>query len=49
MASGPRRRRRRRRRRRLDLHLRLERQRMLDRPDGPIFWAVIDEAALRRP
>jgi transcriptional regulator with XRE-family HTH domain len=33
--------------RRVDL--RLERQRMLDRPDGPIFWAVIDEAALRRP
>ncbi|MEU5866212.1 MULTISPECIES: helix-turn-helix domain-containing protein [unclassified Nonomuraea] len=33
--------------RRVDL--RLERQRILDRPDGPIFWAVIDEAALRRP
>ncbi|MEV0146312.1 MULTISPECIES: helix-turn-helix transcriptional regulator [unclassified Nonomuraea] len=33
--------------RRVDL--RLERQRLLDRPDGPIFWAVIDEAALRRP
>jgi transcriptional regulator with XRE-family HTH domain len=33
--------------RRVDL--RLERQRMLDRPDGPVFWAVIDEAALRRP
>jgi transcriptional regulator with XRE-family HTH domain len=33
--------------RRVDL--RLERQRMFDRPDGPIFWAVIDEAALRRP
>ncbi|GAA4103689.1 helix-turn-helix domain-containing protein [Nonomuraea soli] len=33
--------------RRVDL--RLERQRVLDRPDGPIFWAVIDEAALRRP
>jgi hypothetical protein len=33
--------------RRVDL--RLERQRALDRPGGPIFWAVIDEAALRRP
>ncbi|GAA2269467.1 helix-turn-helix transcriptional regulator [Nonomuraea roseoviolacea subsp. roseoviolacea] len=33
--------------RRVDL--RLERQRILDRPGGPIFWAVIDEAALRRP
>ncbi|WP_049576066.1 helix-turn-helix domain-containing protein [Nonomuraea sp. SBT364] len=33
--------------RRVDL--RLERQRVIDRPDGPIFWAVIDEAALRRP
>ncbi|MEU6785288.1 helix-turn-helix transcriptional regulator [Nonomuraea angiospora] len=33
--------------RRVDL--RLERQRMFDRPDGPVFWAVIDEAALRRP
>lgn len=33
--------------RRVDL--RLERQRILDRPDGPFFWAVIDEAALRRP
>jgi transcriptional regulator with XRE-family HTH domain len=33
--------------RRVDL--RLERQRMFDRSDGPIFWAVIDEAALRRP
>lgn len=33
--------------RRVDL--RLERQRVLDRPDGPFFWAVIDEAALRRP
>jgi transcriptional regulator with XRE-family HTH domain len=29
--------------------LRLERQRILDKPDGPVFWAVIDEAALRRP
>ncbi|MEU4548375.1 helix-turn-helix domain-containing protein [Nonomuraea dietziae] len=33
--------------RRVDL--RLERQRVLDRPGGPILWAVIDEAALRRP
>ncbi|MDH2429781.1 helix-turn-helix transcriptional regulator [Sphaerisporangium sp. TRM90804] len=33
--------------RRVDL--RMERQRVLDRPDGPVFWAVIDEAALRRP
>ncbi|MEV0617002.1 helix-turn-helix transcriptional regulator [Nonomuraea sp. NPDC050404] len=33
--------------RRVDL--RLERQRMFDRQDGPVFWAVIDEAALRRP
>ncbi|WP_248965372.1 helix-turn-helix domain-containing protein [Sphaerisporangium perillae] len=33
--------------RRVDL--RMERQRVLDRADGPIFWAVIDEAALRRP
>ena len=33
--------------RRVDL--RLERQKIFDRPDGPVFWAVIDEAALRRP
>ncbi|MFD1932613.1 MULTISPECIES: helix-turn-helix domain-containing protein [Nonomuraea] len=33
--------------RRVDL--RLERQRVLERPGGPILWAVIDEAALRRP
>ncbi|MEV1176272.1 helix-turn-helix transcriptional regulator [Nonomuraea sp. NPDC049784] len=33
--------------RRVDL--RLERQRMFERADGPVFWAVIDEAALRRP
>ncbi|MFI6920426.1 helix-turn-helix domain-containing protein [Nonomuraea spiralis] len=33
--------------RRVDL--RLERQRIFDRPDGTVFWAVIDEAALRRP
>ncbi len=32
--------------RRVDL--RMERQRVLD-GDGPFFWAVIDEAALRRP
>ncbi|MEV4323009.1 helix-turn-helix transcriptional regulator [Microbispora rosea] len=33
--------------RRVDL--RLERQRILDGEDSPKFWAVIDEAALRRP
>lgn len=33
--------------RRVDL--RLERQRILDGENGPLFWAVIDEAALRRP
>ncbi|MET8146516.1 helix-turn-helix transcriptional regulator [Sphaerisporangium sp. NPDC005288] len=33
--------------RRVDL--RMERQRVLDRVNGPVFWAVIDEAALRRP
>lgn len=33
--------------RRVDL--RLERQRILDGTGGPVFWAVIDEAALRRP
>src|SRR5690606_37169779 len=34
--------------RRVDL--RMERQRVLDNDrDGPFFWAVIDEAALRRP
>ncbi|GIH71720.1 transcriptional regulator [Sphaerimonospora thailandensis] len=33
--------------RRVDL--RLERQRILDGEDSPLFWAVIDEAALRRP
>ncbi|QYC43983.1 hypothetical protein Nocox_32050 [Nonomuraea coxensis DSM 45129] len=33
--------------RRVDL--RLERQRIFERPDAPVFWAVIDEAALRRP
>jgi transcriptional regulator with XRE-family HTH domain len=29
--------------------LRMTRQQMLTRPDGPHFWAVLDEAALRRP
>jgi len=29
--------------------LRMARQRLLTRPDGPRFWAVVDEAALRRP
>jgi transcriptional regulator with XRE-family HTH domain len=29
--------------------LRLTRQRLLTRPDGPRLWAVVDEAALRRP
>lgn len=33
--------------RRVDL--RLARQQVLDRTDGPVLWAVIDEAALRRP
>ncbi|MDF5758713.1 helix-turn-helix transcriptional regulator [Spongiactinospora sp. TRM90649] len=33
--------------RRVDL--RMERQRVLEAGDGPFFWAVIDEAALRRP
>ncbi|GAA0387553.1 helix-turn-helix transcriptional regulator [Microbispora corallina] len=33
--------------RRVDL--RLERQRILDGESSPMFWAVIDEAALRRP
>ncbi|WP_370028591.1 helix-turn-helix domain-containing protein [Planotetraspora sp. GP83] len=33
--------------RRVDL--RLERQRVLDGDKSPLFWAVIDEAALRRP
>jgi len=31
------------------VELRLQRQQVLDRPNGPFFWAVIDEAALRRP
>jgi transcriptional regulator with XRE-family HTH domain len=29
--------------------LRLGRQQVLQRPDGPRLWAVVDEAALRRP
>jgi transcriptional regulator with XRE-family HTH domain len=29
--------------------LRMERQKVLQRPDGPRLWAVLDEAALRRP
>jgi transcriptional regulator with XRE-family HTH domain len=29
--------------------LRMSRQRLLTRPGGPHFWAVVDEAALRRP
>ncbi|NUT31922.1 MAG: helix-turn-helix domain-containing protein [Hamadaea sp.] len=33
--------------RRVDL--RITRQQVLDRPDAPQFWAVVDEAALRRP
>jgi transcriptional regulator with XRE-family HTH domain len=31
------------------IDLRLERQSLLSRPDGPRLWAVVDEAALRRP
>lgn len=31
------------------VRLRMERQRILERPDPPVIWAVIDEAALRRP
>jgi transcriptional regulator with XRE-family HTH domain len=31
------------------IELRLERQTLLSRPDGPRLWAVVDEAALRRP
>jgi hypothetical protein len=31
------------------LTLRLQRQRILRRPDAPTFWAVIDEAVLHRP
>ena len=29
--------------------LRMSRQQLLTRPEGPHFWAVLDEAALRRP
>jgi hypothetical protein len=31
------------------VNLRLERQQVLTRPDPPKLWAVVDEAALRRP
>lgn len=31
------------------VRLRMERQKMLDQPDAPHLWAVIDEAALTRP
>ena len=31
------------------VRVRLERQRILERPEPPALWAVIDEAALRRP
>ena len=31
------------------VHLRLDRQKVLHRPNGPQLWAVIDEAALTRP
>lgn len=31
------------------IELRLARQTLLTRPDGPHLWAVLDEAALRRP
>jgi DNA-binding XRE family transcriptional regulator len=31
------------------VHLRMRRRRILDRPDPPLLWAVVDEAALRRP
>lgn len=31
------------------VRLRLDRQRLLTRPDAPRLWAVVDEAALRRP
>ncbi len=29
--------------------LRMARQQLLDRSDAPVFWAVVDEATLRRP
>jgi hypothetical protein len=31
------------------VQLRLQRQQVLTQPDAPTFWAVVDEAALRRP
>jgi transcriptional regulator with XRE-family HTH domain len=31
------------------VELRMRRQSLLDDPDGPVLWAVVDEAALRRP
>jgi hypothetical protein len=31
------------------VRVRMRRQRILDRPDSPQLWAVVDEAALRRP
>ncbi len=31
------------------VHMRMERQRLLTRPDPPRVWVVIDEAAFRRP
>ncbi|MEO3924259.1 helix-turn-helix transcriptional regulator [Micromonosporaceae bacterium B7E4] len=31
------------------VRLRMERQQVLSRPDPPMLWAVVDEAALRRP
>ena len=31
------------------VHLRLNRQKVLTQPGAPRFWAVVDEAALRRP
>ncbi|HEX6469890.1 MAG TPA: DUF5753 domain-containing protein [Streptosporangiaceae bacterium] len=32
----------------LRVELRMRRQRILERPDGPTLWAIIDETALRR-
>ena len=31
------------------VHLRMTRQKLLAEPNAPTFWAVVDEAALRRP
>jgi transcriptional regulator with XRE-family HTH domain len=31
------------------VRLRMDRQQLLTRPDPPLLWAVVDEAALRRP